>query len=102
MEAVAAEEPIAVPATAAKSFSKSARDKQALPELSLGGEQFCKDTRRAVCPLLANNGLPGHVAGTSAPPPRADIHWPMSVIVLFSSAYPPTSDIPGEAWNVSS
>ena len=54
------------------------------------------------CLFLANNGLSGHVASTSAPPPRADIHWPMSGFVLFSSAYPPTSDIPGEAGNVSS
>jgi len=44
-------------------------------------------------PVLANNGLSGHVASTSAPPPRADIHWPMSGFVLFSSAYPPTADI---------
>ncbi len=41
------------------------------------------------CLLLANNGLPGHVAGTSAYPPTSDIRWPMSVIVLISSALPP-------------
>ncbi len=45
------------------------------------------------CRLMATNGLSGHVAGTSAPPPRADIHWPMSGFVLFSSAYPPTGNI---------
>ncbi len=33
----------------------------------------------AKCPLLANNGLPGHVAGTSALPLTADIRVPMSV-----------------------
>jgi len=49
------------------------------------------------CPNLANNGLSGHVAGTSAPPPRADIHWPMSGFVLFSSALPPGADLPGGA-----
>ncbi len=32
----------------------------------------------------------------------ADIRWTMSVIVSLSSALPPTSDIPGEAGNVSS
>jgi len=45
------------------------------------------------CPVMANNGLSSHVASTSAPPPRADIHWPMSGFVLFSSAYPPTPDV---------
>jgi hypothetical protein len=40
-----------------------------------------------------------HLLAVSA---RADIRWPMSGFVLFSSAYPPTSDIPGEAGNVSS
>ena len=94
MEAAAAEEPVAVPATTAKSFSKSARDKQPLPELSLGGEQFCKDTRRAVCPHLANNGLPGHVAGTSALPLTADIPAPMSALAPIASALPPTADLP--------
>ena len=37
---------------------------------------------------MANNGLPGHVACMSAYPPTADIRWPMSVIVLISSALP--------------
>ncbi len=46
-------------------------------------------------PLLANNGLPGHVACTSALPPTADIRWPMSVIVPISSALPPAPDVGG-------
>ncbi len=33
------------------------------------------------------NGLSSHVVGTSAYPPTGDIRWPMSVIVLISSAY---------------
>ena len=45
------------------------------------------------CLLLANNGLSGHVPSTSAPPPRADIHWPMSVIVPISSALPLKPDV---------
>ncbi len=32
---------------------------------------------------------------TSAYPPTGDIRRPMSVIVLFSSTLPPTTDIPG-------
>ncbi len=47
------------------------------------------------CLLLANNGLSGHVASTSAPPPRADIRWPMSGFALFTSASPPTPDVAG-------
>ncbi len=45
------------------------------------------------CLLLANNGLSGHAASTSAPPPRADIRWPMSVIVPNSSALPLKADV---------
>ncbi len=56
----------------------------------------------AELPVLANNGLPGHVAGTSAYPPTSDIRWPMSVIVPISSALPPTGDILAKAGNVSS
>ena len=44
---------------------------------------------------MANNGLCGHFAGTSAYPPTADIRWPMSVIVPISSAYPSGADVPG-------
>ncbi len=40
--------------------------------------------------------------GTSAYPPTGDIHWPMSVIVLISSALPPTADILDKAGNISS
>jgi hypothetical protein len=53
----------------------------------------CEVIWSAECPLLANNGLPGHVASTSAPPPRADIRWPMSVIVPISSASSPKADV---------
>ncbi len=45
------------------------------------------------CPLLANNGLPGHVAGRSALPPTADIRVPKSVIVPISSALPLKADV---------
>ncbi len=50
---------------------------------------------RLECPLLANNGLSGHGASTSAPPPRADIRWPMSDFALFTSASRPTPDVAG-------
>ncbi|MEE8152218.1 MAG: hypothetical protein V3T76_04220, partial [candidate division NC10 bacterium] len=53
-------------------------------------------------PLMAMNGLSSHFAGTSAYPPTGDIRWPMSDIVLISSALPPTADILDEAGNVSS
>ena len=55
------------------------------------------------CLLLAKSGLPCHVAGTSAYPPTSDIRWPMSVIVLISSALPPAPDVggtPGECLNL--
>jgi len=35
---------------------------------------------------MANNGLPGHVAGTSALPPTADIENGMSASALIWSA----------------
>ncbi len=44
---------------------------------------------------LANNGLSRHIASTSAYHPTADIRWPMSVIVLISSAYPSS----GRGWH---
>ncbi len=46
-------------------------------------------------PEVAKKRHSGHVAGTSAPPPTGDIHWPMSVIVLISSALPPAPDVGG-------
>ncbi len=47
------------------------------------------------CPLLAKNGLSGHVAGTSALPPTAEVRAPMSGIRVFMSGSPPASDVPG-------
>ncbi len=38
----------------------------------------------------------------SAVTPTGDIRWPMSVVVLISSAIPPASDILDKAGNVSS
>ncbi len=58
-------------------------------------EDFGLLTLVALCPVMANNGLPGHVAGTSALPPTADLRVSMSVIVLISSALPPTADVTG-------
>ncbi len=46
-------------------------------------------------PLLANNGLSGHVAGTSALPPTTDIRAPMSALTLFRPLHPPRADLPG-------
>ncbi len=46
-------------------------------------------------PLLANNGLPGHVAGTSALPLTADIRVPKSAFWRNTSASPPAADLPG-------
>ncbi len=43
--------------------------------------------------LVANNGLPGHVAGTSALPPTADLRAPMSAFPPIMSASPPRADI---------
>ncbi len=48
-----------------------------------------------LCPLLANNGLPGHVAVTSALPPTADVRAAMSAFAPISSASPPGADSPG-------
>ncbi len=45
------------------------------------------------CLLLANNGLPGHVACTSALPPTADIQNLMSAFVPISSALPLKADV---------
>ncbi len=39
-------------------------------------------------PLMAKKRSSSHVRGTSAYPPTGDIRWPMSVIVLISSALP--------------
>jgi hypothetical protein len=58
---------------------------------SLRGPDF--DTSE--CPFLANNGLSGHAASTSAPPPRADIRWPMSAFHPIASALPPAPDVGG-------
>ncbi len=44
---------------------------------------------------MANNGLSGHVAGTSALPPTTDIRAPMSALAPISSASPPGADLPG-------
>ena len=44
---------------------------------------------------MANNGLPGHVAGTSALLPTADVRAPMSALAPISSASPPGADLPG-------
>ncbi len=46
--------------------------------------------------LLANNGLSGHVAGTSALPPTAEVRAPMSAFPPIWSASPPTTDVPGK------
>ncbi len=62
-------------------------------------------TARPQCPVVANNGLPSHTAGTSAYPPIGDIRRPMSVIVLISSALPPAPDVggtPGECLKLTS
>ena len=44
---------------------------------------------------MANNGLSGHVAVTSALHLTADIRAPMSVFTPISSASPPGADFPG-------
>ncbi len=51
--------------------------------------------RTSKCPLMANNGFPGHVAGTSALLPTADVRAPMSALAPISSASPPGADLPG-------
>ena len=51
--------------------------------------------RTSKCPLMANNGFPGHVAGTSALLPTADVRAPMSALAPISSASPPGADRPG-------
>ena len=48
-------------------------------------------------PLVANNGLSGHVAGTSALPPTADLRVSMSAFRPIPSASPPGADLPGGA-----
>ncbi len=58
----------------------------------LGAKVQCRMMGRE-CLLLVNNGLCGHVAGTSAYPPTADIRWPMSAFVPIASALPPGADI---------
>ncbi len=47
------------------------------------------------CPLVAISGSSNHLRATSAYPPTGDIRWPMSVIVLISSALPPAPDVGG-------
>ncbi len=44
---------------------------------------------------MANNGLPGHVAGTSASPPTADLRVSMSGFMVISSASPSGADLAG-------
>ncbi len=51
-------------------------------------------TAKPQCRLLANNGLPGHVACTSALPLTADIPAPMSALAPISAASPPGADLP--------
>jgi len=43
--------------------------------------------------LLATNGPDRPLQATSALPPTSDIRWPMSVIVLISSAFPSKADV---------
>ncbi len=59
------------------------------------GAVWALAAHRVECPLLANNGLSGHVAGTSALPPIAEVRAPMSALVSISSASPPGADLPG-------
>ncbi len=40
---------------------------------------------------MANNGLSSPVASTSAPPPRADIHWPKSAFWAKYVRFTPNS-----------
>ncbi len=47
------------------------------------------DEQGLECLFLANNGLPGHVAGTSAIPLTADIRVPKSAFWRNTSASPP-------------
>ncbi len=56
----------------------------------------------AELPVLARSGSSNHLRATSAYPPIGDILWPMSVIVLISSALPPGADILDKVGNVSS
>ncbi len=49
------------------------------------------------CPVVATSRLPGHVAGTSALPPKVDIRAPKSAFAPISSASPPGADLPGGA-----
>ncbi len=54
---------------------------------------------KLVSPVVATNGLPGHVAGTSALPLTADLQAAMSASPPISSASPPAPDVgstPGE------
>jgi len=54
---------------------------------------------KLVRPVVATNGLPGHVAGTSALPLTADLQAAMSASPPISSASPPAPDVgstPGE------
>ena len=49
------------------------------------------------CPLLANNGLSGHVASTSALLSIADLRGATSAFPQISSASPPRADLYGDA-----
>ncbi len=60
-------------------------------------QTFLRELNGTAGPVLANNGLPGHVPCMSAYPPTADIRWPMSGLGLISSASPPIADVPGGA-----
>ncbi len=55
------------------------------------------EVRSFECPLVANNGLSGHVASTSALPPTADLRVSMSAFAPISSASPPGADLPDGA-----
>ena len=52
---------------------------------------------KLVSPVVATNGLAGHVAGTSALPLTADLQAAMSASPPISSASPPGADLPGDA-----
>ncbi len=53
--------------------------------------------KAAEFPLLANTGLSGHVASTSALPPTMDLRAPMSAFRPIPSASPPGAALPDGA-----
>ncbi len=61
------------------------------------------DARADECRFLANKRSSDRLRATSGLPPTGNIRWPMSVIVLISSALPPAPDVggtPGECLNL--